>query len=148
MSASMFKGLPTSKILKQIARLNNITGTPRTAFKFGPLVKKIELIILLKNIFKASSGLKKFWRQNLPVLKYHNDDVEFTLTRVRAMSKEEIAQVPTKIVIHLADGTKSEVDCAMQTHNQILKKLVNSTGAVAIAPDDLHTIPVPENHLP
>lgn len=144
----MFKGLPTSKILKQIARLNNISGTPKTAFKLGPQVKKIELIILHKNIYKASSGLKRFWRYNLPVLKFHNDDIDFLLTRVRANTKDEIAQVPTKIVIHRADGSKGELDCAMQTHNEILKKLVQATGAAPVAPEDLHTIPVPEDHLP
>lgn len=143
----MFKGLPTSKILKQIARLNNISGTPKTAFKFGPQVKKIELIILQKNIYKSSSGLKRFWRYNLPVLKFHNDNVDFLLTRVRAKTKEEIAQVPTKIVIHKDDGSKGEVDCAMQTHNEILKKLVKATDAVPVAAENLSTIATPEDRL-
>lgn len=148
MSASMFKGLPTSKLLKQIARLNLIAGTPKTAFKLGPQVKKVELILLYKNIYKKGSGLKRFWRYNLPVLKFHNDNVDFVLTRVKAGNKDEVSKVPSKIIIHNTDGTKGELDCALQTHNEILKKLVKATDAVLVPQQEIPTIAVPENRLP
>lgn len=144
----MFKGLPTSQLLKQIARLNLISGTPKTAFKLGPQVKKVEIIILHTNIYKRGAGLKKFWRQNLPVLKFHNEDVDFILTRVKAATKEEIAKVPSKIIIHKEDGSKGEIDCALQNHKEILRRLVKATDAVAVAAEDIPTIAVPENHLP
>lgn len=144
----MFKGLPTSKLLKQIARLNLISGTPKTAFKLGPQVQKIELVLLYKNIYKKGSGLKRFWRYNLPALKFHNENVDFVLTRVKGNDKSEIAKVPSKIIIHKTDGTKSELDCALQTNSEILKKVVKATDAVLVPQEEIPTVATPEDRLP
>lgn len=138
MSAKMFKGLPINKLSKQMARLNLIAGTPQNAYKLDPQFKKVELILLHKNIFGPSLGMKKFWRHNLPVLKFHNDDVDFVLTRVRASTKAEIAQVPTKIILHDAQGQKTEFDCANAHSNEILERLVKATKAK----------PVPSSEIP
>lgn len=147
MSASMFKNLPSSKILKQVARLNLIAGTPETAFKLGPQIKKLELILILKNVFKPAAGLKHFWRRNLPVLKFHNEHVDFVTTRVRAQTKEEIAKVPSKIVIHGADGSKKDIDCLFTDHNDILKKVVDATKATPVDAADIPVVAVPKNRL-
>lgn len=140
----MFKDLPRSKLLKQIARLNLIAGTPKTAFKLGPQVKKVELFLLHKNIFVPGAGLKKFWRQNMPVLKFHNDDVDFVTTRLIAENKEEVAKAPTKIIVHNKDGSSTEFDCALKTNSQILNELVKVTEGVKVSEENIPVIARPK----
>lgn len=125
--------LPTSRILKQAARLDIISGAmpPARAYKLGDAVKKIELVMISKNVYKGDAGLKYFWRIDLPVLKFHNDDVEYVVTRVRA-SKEEIPQVPCCILVHEAGGNVQKIDCRNHFHSEILDKLVAATGATEI----------------
>lgn len=139
----MFQRLPTSSLAKQVSRLNLIAGTPKTAFKFGESTKKIELVLLEKNIAGPSIGLKKFWRVHLPTLKFHNDDVEFFCTRVRATTKEEIAKVPAKIIIHDTSNNKTEIDCSSHDKDRILRKLVKATGASPVPMDDIPHIQHP-----
>lgn len=138
MSSKMFQRLPKSSLSKQISRLNIIAGKPNTAFKFGSDVKKIELVLLEKNVMGPAIGLKKFWRVHLPTLKFHNDDVEFFCTRVLANSKEEIRKVPAKVIIHDSSNNTSEFDCASLDKDRILKKLVRITGAT----------PIPQSEIP
>lgn len=147
MTASMFKDLPKSRILRQIARLNLIAGTPKTAYKLGPEVKKLELILILKNVFKPAAGLKHFWRKNLPVLKFHNDHVDFVATRVRAKTKEEVAKVPSKIIVHGTDGSKKDIDCIFTSNSEILAKLVEVTKATPVEAAEIPVIEVPKEHL-
>lgn len=137
-SAQMFKNLPVSPVLKQIARLNMIAGNPSNAFKFGSQCKKVELILQEKGVFGPAVGLKRFWRQNLPVLKFHNYDTDFFLTRVRAENKEDIKKIPAKIIVHEENGGKQEVDCKGLDNQAILAKLVEVTQAT----------PVPEADIP
>lgn len=147
MSASMFKDLPKSRILKQIARLNLIAGTPQTAYKLGPEIKKLELILILKNVFKPAAGLKHFWRKNLPVLKFHNEHVDFVATRVRAHTKEEVAKVPSKIIVHGTDGSKKDIDCIFSSHSDILAKVVEATKAIPVEAAEIPVLAVPKAHL-
>lgn len=137
-SAAMFKGLPSSRIWKQQARLNQIAGSPSTAFKFDPKYTKVELLLIEKSVLAPAFGLRRFWRQNLPTLKFHNDNVDFVLTRIATKTKEDLAKCPTKIVLHLADGSTQELDCSNKNSSKILKELVKVTGAT----------PVPEEEIP
>lgn len=136
----MYRLLPKSSLSRQIGRLNLIAGTPQTAFKFGPNVKKIELILLEKNIMGPNIGLKKFWRYNLPTLKFHNDEVEFFCTRVRATTKDEIAIAPAKVIIHDSSNTKIELDCKSLDNETILENIVLATRALPVAEADIPQI--------
>lgn len=143
----MVRGAPTSKILKQIWRLNQIAGTPKTAFRFPQTVAKFELILLLKNVWGRSLGLKHFWRHNLPTLKFHNEDLSMTVTRVKAETKAEIASVPSKIVVHYTDGTKTDLSCANKRPEDILRDLVKLTNATAVPESDIPLVKVPEDRV-
>lgn len=133
----VFGEFPRNKALKQIARINFIAGTPTTAFKLGPLTKKVELMIVHKNAWGASLGLKRFWQLNLPTLKFHNDDVEFVVTKVRATLKEEIAKAPTKIIVHDANTGSKEINCAHKDSSDILAELVKTTNATSVPEEEI-----------
>lgn len=145
--AAMVRGAPTSKILKQIWRLNNIAGTPKTAFRFPQTVSKLELVLLQKHVWGPPLGLKHFWRNNLPTLKFHNEDLRMAVTRVKVASKAEIAEAPTKIVVHYTDGTKKDLDCAKKKPERILRDLVKLTSATSVPESDIPLVKAPEDHF-
>lgn len=139
-STAMFKGLPSSRTWKQAARLNQIAGTPQTAYKFDPKYTKIELLLIQKNVFAPAFGLRRFWRQNLPTLKFHNDDVDFVLTRIATKTKEDLVKCPTKIILHHADGSVQELDCSNKHSNKILKELVALSEAKAVPKEEIPVV--------
>lgn len=137
----MFKGAPSSPILKQIYRLNLISGTQKTAYRLGPDVKKIELFLISKNTYGPTAGLKRFWRDYLPSLKYHNDDVNFVVTRVRPETKEDIVKVPSKIVVYDANNKETTtIDCLGKHASNIFRKLKQATNATPVPESELETI--------
>lgn len=130
----MFKSLPKLRILRQIERLNLIQGTPRNAFRFNPdQVSKIELVLIQKNIHEPAIGLRKFWRENLPTLKFHNDDINFVVSRVQVKNKEEVKKCPIKIIVHQVTGDKIDINCAHLNQSRILSKLVKATNATNVS---------------
>ncbi|KAK6458385.1 uncharacterized protein RJT20DRAFT_31326 [Scheffersomyces xylosifermentans] len=143
---SMFKDLPSSRILKQITRLNNIAGTTESAYKFDQSkYAKIELFLQQRNIHGPAVGLKKFWRLNLPTLKFHNDDLQFVLTRIATESKADVAACPSKIIVHGVDPKDNlEIDCAGKHSSVILQELVKATGAVGVPADEIPRIKTPQ----
>lgn len=144
----MFKTLPRSQVLKQIARANIISGTPATAFRLDlKKVSRLELVLVQKVHNYASTGLKNFWRQNLPTLRFHNDDIEFVMTRYGVTSKEELAQIVSKIIVHSPDGTNLQINCANVDAPGILDLVVKATNAVSIPELDIPSIETPPQYI-
>ncbi|KAK6460948.1 hypothetical protein DFJ63DRAFT_212131 [Scheffersomyces coipomensis] len=149
-SCSMFKNSPSSKILKQIYRLNLIAGNPENAYKLNPeKYSKIELFLIQKNVHAQSVGLKKFWKDFLPTLKFHNDDIDFIMTRIKVNNKAEAAACPAKILVHGKDQKDNvEIDCANLHSSKILRQLVTKTGAVNIPLEEIPRIRDPNEQKP
>ncbi|KAG7192152.1 uncharacterized protein KQ657_002517 [Scheffersomyces spartinae] len=143
--AAMFKNLPASRILKQIERLNLIAGTPENAFKFQPNVKSIELFLLKAPVQGPHIGLKRFWRQNLPTLQFHNPDVDFIMTRIKVEDKADLKKVPARVVIS-GEGESKVLNCLEKSQQQILNELVELTGATSIPIEEIPIISKPDSH--
>lgn len=138
--AAMFRAAPSSPILRQVYRLNLISGTPKTAYRLGPEVKKVELFVISKNAYGPTAGLKKFWREYLPTLKFHNDDVNFVVTRIRPETKEEIKKVPSKIVVYDANNKETTIDCLGKHSSNIFRQLKKATNATPVPESEIETI--------
>lgn len=139
MLKQLAEALPRNNaLLKQIMRLNQIAGTPETAYRFGPDLKKLEVVIYSKNILGHAVGLKKFWKLNLPTLKFHNDSVDFVVTRVRPVNKDDYKKIPLEVRLHLQEGQVAKIQCANKDHSEILQEVVEITNAEQI----------PENEIP
>lgn len=143
--AAMFKNLPSSRILKQIERLNIIAGTPENAFKFNPNVKSVELFLLKAPVQGPHIGLKRFWRRNLPTLQFHNPDVDFVMTRIKVEDKADLKKVPARVVVQ-ADGEPKVLNCLEKTHEQILSELVQLTNATSVPAEEIPTITKPDTY--
>lgn len=144
--AAMFKNLPKSRILKQITRLNNISGSPQTAYKFDPKYTKLEVYLIKNSVLGSAIGLRKFWRQRLPTFKFHNENVDFVFKRIVTQTKEDLAKCPTKIVIHDSMGNKNEIDCSNETVDGIFEKVVKATEASPVPSDQIDFVPVPPQY--
>lgn len=142
-TCAMFKGLPSSKIWKQIARLNLIAGTPETAFKFDPSIRKIELFLIKQPVSGQAIGLRKFWRHNLPTLKFHNENVDFSVKHIVTETKEDIQKCPTKIIIHNEGSQVNELDCSNKHYSEILKEVVGLTKATPVPSEEIPVITRP-----
>lgn len=128
--ALMFKDLATGPLARQVARANLISGSPQTAFRFDTSrIAKIELLLVQNIHHKPLTGLKKFWRYNLPTLKFHNDEIDFVCTRYKLDSKQDIPSVVSRIRVHNRDGKTIPIECQNQDNSQILQLLVAATEA-------------------
>ena len=68
------------KIENAIKKINKLTANPETSFKFdAERFKEIELFVYGQRpiTYKPAWGLKLFWKDNLPTLRYHNPDIQF-----------------------------------------------------------------------
>lgn len=130
--------VPASKVAKQFARLNLIGGNSKTAFKIDSnQYPKVELLLAQSRGHGPSVGLRKFWKQNLPTLKFHNDDISFIVNRIQANDKSEEKLLPTKLVIYNANSEKHEINVANEHSSDILEKLVKFTNAQSIPESEI-----------
>lgn len=137
----MFPDLPSSRILRQVARLNKISGTPDVAYKFDPKYTKMELLLPQARNHKDSMGLRQFWKHNLPTLKFHNDDIAFQVKKIQTESPEELAKCPTKLIVY-ENNEKVEIPCHNAESSEILSKLVQITNASSVPEEEIPTINV------
>lgn len=136
----MFRHLPKSRIPKQVARLNQIAGSSENAFKFGPRYTKMEIFLINQTKQPASKGLKFFWRQHMPTLKFHNEDFGFVLKRVKVDDPAAADKVPVRIDLYDAAHNKTEIDCSFKSESDILAELLNKTEATPVAEAEIPRI--------
>lgn len=129
-----------NRLMRQITRLNLISGTPATAYRFGLGLKKLEVVIYSKNILTHAAGLKKFWKLNLPTLKFHNDNVDFVVTRVRPTKREDFNTIPLEVRLHQQDGQVTKITCTSKDNETILRDVVASTGATPVPVEEIPTV--------
>lgn len=140
MKPIMYRNLQGGVIPKQVARLNFIAGTPKTAFKFGPKYTKMEIFLINQTPQKASVGLKQFWRQHLPTLKFHNEDFQFIMKRITVENKADAAKVPVRIDLYDAEDKKIQLDCSFKSELDILQEVLSKTEATPVATEDIPKI--------
>lgn len=141
------KGLPGHKILRQVARLNLVAGDSTTAYKLPSTVKKLEVLMMTKAVNRRFVGLNHFSKWTFPTLKFHNDDVDFVVTRVKPEHKEEYPQVPCALFIHKTSGDMTRIECNEMSHLRILQELVKATNALPVPELEIPHIPLPKVRL-
>lgn len=143
MIKELLQGLPSLKHLRQSARLNLISNNPECTFRLPARVKKVELQLLTSHMWYRSHGLKKFWRQYLPALKFHNDSVSYVVRRVAAETPAEAAKVPILISLYDELGVFAKVNCNGVRLKEILDRVVASTGATPVPAEEMPASPLP-----
>lgn len=134
---------PGSQYFREIASLKRITGaieTRKAAIKIDPLkYNKVELIMPLNRYLK-SRGLRHFWKTYLPTIKFHNDDINFIVTRVTTSDPndpEQAKKVPVKIHLHNLNSPVKEINVDSVGVDAILDQFITSAEATPVDPKDI-----------
>ncbi|CAI5760183.1 unnamed protein product [Candida verbasci] len=136
-------GKYNSTIRKQIIKLNNLTGTKETAFKFNPSFSKFEMWIYLQNSIPhpPSNGLKQFFVDYLPTLRFHNPDFEYKInTIMNVESESQLNKIPLKL--KLSGDDTVEIDCKGKSGSDILKELTEKGKLMPVSEEDIPKIPL------
>lgn len=131
----MFAGFPSSRLLKQAARINKIHGDSLNAYVL-PGVKKVDLVLPFTRSYRPAFGIRQFWKHHLPTLKFHNYETEFNVMKVQTESETDLKNCPVKVIVH-EDLNKHEINALDLDPNEILTKLVELTKAKPVPESDL-----------
>ncbi|CAF9929714.1 MAG: hypothetical protein GOMPHAMPRED_005459 [Gomphillus americanus] len=102
--------------------------------RFGPgaaiLPKEIKRIHLdfAYNWNNGHLGPRRFWRQCLPRLKYHNPMVSMTVQRTTDQDSKPV------MTIYFDGATTKTIDMRMKTDTDILQEFMESTNATEVTP--------------
>lgn len=130
--------LPRLGLIQKLERLNGIAGTPSTAFRINTnKFKGLEL--QLNQEIAPAAGLTQFWKTNLPPLRFHNDDFNFRVTKIKLDDVEAQAEIcPVKLkVFGVEDKDSFELDCKGKPSDYILQEFVKRTGAEAVPEEEI-----------
>ncbi|KAG5417985.1 MRP49 [Candida metapsilosis] len=133
-------------LLKQIKRINNLRGKPENSYKFdASKYKELELFVYQQRpfVYKPANGIRYFWKESLPTLRYHNPDVQFTVTNVTVENEEDLPKLPLKLQIHgQSEENNSVIDCASKPPHQIFSELIKVTNARKLAEEEIPKLPL------
>ncbi len=134
------------KIENAIKKINKLTANPETSFKFdAERFKEIELFVYGQRpiTYKPAWGLKLFWKDNLPTLRYHNPDIQFTVNNITVESESELSKLPLKLKVHGTDQSNSfEINCTDKPPSKILSELIEITKARKLTEEELPKLPL------
>lgn len=138
----MLSNLSSQRTLRQIKWINQILGNSKTSFKLNQNINKIELILVDKFQNQSSCGLKKFWKNNLPTLKFHNEKINFVLKRIFLPKEndDKIVKIASKINVYNNDNTVQNIGCECKESEEILKELVLVTQATPVAENEIQLL--------
>ncbi|ODV86060.1 hypothetical protein CANARDRAFT_7421 [[Candida] arabinofermentans NRRL YB-2248] len=129
------KGLPSSRVLKQYANLNDIANFQNSAYKF-PKVSKLELTFKKMNAY-GHMGARQFWKYNLRTITFHNPQLNIDVKRVDCETKEEQLACPSVLTVHFQNGSKKTIDCKNVHSSEIMNQLIEISDAIRVPKEEI-----------
>lgn len=126
----MTAALPKSRVARQLARLNAIACGPG-AVRVPPSVVGVHLSFKFQ-YENGHMGPRKFWRENLPQVQFHNPGLSISVERKYANSVDDTATIPAHLSIKFQDGKEQVINVQHKHSNEILKSFIEATGATVI----------------
>lgn len=133
----MFKNLPKSRTSRHFERLNLLSSGPGSVI-VSPEVKSVELVFNFKT-GQGHVGSKKFWRDNLPRVQFHNPELPIQVLRVKTPLEEQ-GKIPSLLTVNFKDGKTEKLDVKNKHSDEILKEFIRITKAEP-AEEIVHSIP-------
>ncbi|EMG47358.1 hypothetical protein SBY92_002818 [Candida maltosa Xu316] len=144
------KGKYKPRIIESIKRINRLTGTPETAYKFDS--SKFKGIDIYKYsqvpyVYKPANGVKYFVKNHLPTLRFHNPEILFSVKELSVSSENELSRLPLKVKVHGVDPANDfTINCHDKNLNQIFEELLKTTDAKPLAAEEIFKLPLkPKN---
>lgn len=97
MSAS---AIPKARIPRQIYQLNKISRGP-AAVRLPPNVQSINLSFKAQNA-NGHMGPRKFWREFLPQVQFHNPNLPISVNRIHASTPKEHKTLPAILKVQFS----------------------------------------------
>lgn len=126
--------LPKSRVPRQLAFLNRIARGPG-AVKLPSNIQAINLAFKFQNS-NGHMGPRKFWRENLPQVQFHNPSIPISVQRKWATNNEEKSSIPATLTILFSDGSQKSVNVQHKHSSDILAQFIEITGATPVPLED------------
>lgn len=81
--------------------------------------------------------MRKFWKENLKTIYFHNPELPIEVKRIECPTKDEQLQCPCLIKVHFKDGKVENVDGKDQHSSKIMQQLVEVTGAEKVPAEEI-----------
>ncbi|GMM48779.1 mitochondrial 54S ribosomal protein [Pichia kluyveri] len=129
------KGLSSSRYLKQGQHLDLISNYTNSSYHFNN-VSKLEIIFKQHSSY-GHLGMKKFWKNNLKTIYYHNPSLIIDVKRIDCQEKEQQLNCPCIIKTITKDNKEIIINGKDKHSDDIMKELVEKTAAVAVPSEDI-----------
>ncbi|KAI5800037.1 hypothetical protein EDC01DRAFT_613014, partial [Geopyxis carbonaria] len=108
----------------------------RNGFGAAALPADVKSLVLscAHKINEGHMGPRKFWRQFMPRLKYHNPDVHMDVIRT------QLKGGPATLTISFEGDRKEVIDVQHKHENDIVKQLLEVTGGKQLPIDDRDSV--------
>lgn len=116
-------------VTRQLNRLNALTSGPG-AIRLPADVLRLELR-LNRFVGENNIGAKQFWRNDLPPIQFYNPQLPISVRRFEPENARK-----SEIIVEFSDGSSKVISADNKQPSQILKELVEETGAFEIDADE------------
>lgn len=80
------------------------------------------------------TACRKFWKENLPRVQFHNPKLPIKVVRIEPDNpREDYKKVPAILKIHYADGSVKDADVKHKHSEEILEEFIKLTNAQPVA---------------
>ncbi|RLV92774.1 54S ribosomal protein MRP49 mitochondrial [Spathaspora sp. JA1] len=131
-----------SKYKLQAAKLNKIAGVDSQAsVVLNPTkYKGLELQMISNRQNAQARGIYEFWRQDLRTLKFHNQNLDFQVTKITYQEDSEIEKIPARLIVRDLQGGEFTIDCKNKTRSDILSELLKLTKAEPVPVEEIPVV--------
>ncbi|ODQ67970.1 mitochondrial MRP49p [Nadsonia fulvescens var. elongata DSM 6958] len=123
------------QITKQISALNRICRGPG-AVKLPNDITGLKLQFKYQNS-NGHMGAKKFWRETLPQIQFHNPAIPMAVIRTEAATVEENQTIPATLLVRYSNGEEKSLDIKEKHSSVILNEFIQLTKAQKVAEKDI-----------
>lgn len=116
-------------VTRHITRLNALSTGPG-AIRLPADVLRLELR-LNRFVGEHNIGAKQFWRNDLPPIQFYNPQLPISVRRFEPENARK-----SELIVEFSDGSSKVVAAENKQPSQILKELVEATGAFQIEADE------------
>ncbi|KAK9457664.1 hypothetical protein V1511DRAFT_476700 [Dipodascopsis uninucleata] len=118
-----------TRFAKQVIFLSKIS-TGKAAVTLPTSITNLKLQFKTLNKY-GHMGARKFWRDHLPTLQFHNPSLKIEVFRTKIENKSEEAHKNEPAILSFTIGDKvQDIDIKNMHSDEILERLVTATGAV------------------
>ncbi|KAK9460046.1 uncharacterized protein V1516DRAFT_678768 [Lipomyces oligophaga] len=120
-----------SRIKHQMAQMVKLSTGP-AAVKVEPTIQKVKLVFGEQADHPTQTGLKQFWHEYLPTIKFHNIDLTIKVNDKPNPRQRKKAEGAAMLYIKTVDHKFRKADVRDQSPEQILQTFIELSKAQSV----------------